>query len=70
MAGIVPDGSETKVTAGTNTSVTGTGTIATPYVINSTAPDQIVTLTQSGATTVTGTYPNFTISSTDTNTTY
>ena len=35
-AGIVPDGSETKVTAGTNVSVTGTGTIATPYVINST----------------------------------
>ena len=36
VAGIVPDGSETKLTAGTNTSVTGTGTIATPYVINST----------------------------------
>lgn len=35
-AGVIPDGSETKVTAGTNTSVTGTGTIATPYVINST----------------------------------
>lgn len=35
-AGIVPDGSETKVTAGTNVSITGTGTIATPYVINST----------------------------------
>ena len=90
VAGIVPDGSETKVTAGTNTSVTGTGTIATPYVINSTdtnttysagtamslvgttfnntAPDQTVVLTQGGATTITGTYPNFTISSTDTNT--
>ena len=36
VAGIVPDGSETKVTAGTNISVTGAGTIATPYVINST----------------------------------
>ena len=35
-AGIVPDGSETKVTAGTNVAITGTGTIATPYVINST----------------------------------
>ena len=70
VTGSIPDGSETKVTAGTNTSVTGTGTIVTPYVINSTAPDQIVTLTQSGATTITGTYPNFTISSTDTNTTY
>ena len=35
-AGVIPDGSETKVTAGTNVSVTGTGTIATPYVVNST----------------------------------
>lgn len=68
VAGIVPDGSETKVTAGTNISVTGAGTIATPYVINSIAPDQTVVLTQGGATTITGTYPNFTISSTDTNT--
>ncbi len=42
VTGSIPDGSETKVTAGTNTSVTGTGTIATPYVINSTAPDQTV----------------------------
>lgn len=88
VAGIVPDGSETKVTAGTNISVTGAGTIATPYVINSTdtnttysagtamslvgttfnntAPDQTVVLTQGGATTITGTYPNFTISSTNT----
>ena len=87
-AGVIPDGSETKVTAGTNISVTGAGTIATPYVINSTdtnttysagtalslvgttfnntAPDQTVVLTQGGATTITGTYPNFTISSTDT----
>ena len=68
VTGSIPDGSETKVTAGTNTSVTGTGTIATPYVINSIAPDQTVVLTQGGATTITGTYPNFTISSTDTNT--
>ena len=86
VAGVIPDGSETKVTAGTNISVTGAGTIATPYVINSTdtnttysagtgvsligttfnntAPDQVVSLTQGGATTITGTYPNFTISST------
>jgi len=70
VTGSIPDGSETKVTAGTNTSVTGTGTIATPYVINSTAPDQTVVLTQGGATTITGTYPNFTITSTDSNTTY
>jgi hypothetical protein len=31
------DGSETKVSAGTNTTVTGSGTTASPYVINSTA---------------------------------
>jgi hypothetical protein len=31
------DGSETKVTAGTNVTVTGSGTTASPYVINSTA---------------------------------
>jgi hypothetical protein len=90
VAVVPPDGSETKVTAGTNVTVTGNGTIATPYVVNSTdtnttysagtamslvgttfnntAPDQVVTLTQGGATTITGTYPNFTITSTDTNT--
>lgn len=50
-------------TAGTGIDVTGT-------VITNTSPDQTVTLTQSGATTITGTYPNFTISSTDNNTTY
>ena len=87
-AGVIPDGTETKIVNGTNTTVTGTGTIATPYVINSTdtnttysagtaislvgttfnntAPDQTVVLTQGGATTITGTYPNFTISSTNT----
>lgn len=32
----IPNGSETKVTQGTNVTVTGTGTIATPYIINST----------------------------------
>lgn len=31
------DGSETKIQAGTNVTVTGNGTIATPYIINSTA---------------------------------
>lgn len=64
------DGSETKVTAGTAISVSGTGTIASPYVVTNTSPDQIVAISGAGATTVTGTYPNFTVSSTDTNTTY
>ena len=31
------DGSETKVTAGTNITVTGTGTVASPYVVNAAA---------------------------------
>jgi len=35
-----------------------------------TAPDQTVVLTGSGATSISGTYPSFTISSTDNNTTY
>ena len=51
-------------TAGTGISITGspittTGTLA----ITNTAPDQTVVLTQGGTTTITGTYPNFTISS-------
>jgi hypothetical protein len=79
------DGTETKVNAGTNVSVTGNGTVNTPYIINSTdtnttysagtglslvgttfnntSPDQAVTLTQGTDTVITGTYPNFTISS-------
>lgn len=34
-------------------------------VITNSAPDQVVSLTQGGTTTITGTYPNFTISSAD-----
>jgi hypothetical protein len=54
------------LTAGTGISVSGgpvtsSGTIE---VIN-TAPDQVVVLTGSGTTSITGTYPNFTISSAD-----
>jgi hypothetical protein len=44
----------------------GTGISVTNNVITNTAPDQVVSLTQGGATTITGTYPNFTITSTDT----
>lgn len=64
------DGSETKVTAGTAISVSGIGTITSPYVVTNTAPDQVVSITGGGATSVSGSYPNFTVSSTDTNTTY
>ena len=43
----------------------GTGIDITGEVITNTAPDQTVLLQSAGATTVSGTYPNFTISSTD-----
>jgi hypothetical protein len=35
-ASVVPDGSETKINAGTNVTKTGTGTISNPYVISAT----------------------------------
>jgi hypothetical protein len=56
---------DTTYTAGSGLSLTGT-------TFANTAPDQTVTLTGSGATSISGTYPNFTITSTDTdtNTTY
>jgi len=39
MVGPTVDGSETKVSAGTNVTVTGSGTTGSPYVINSTSAD-------------------------------
>ncbi len=48
----------------------GNGIQITGNVITNTMPDLPITITGQGATTVTGTYPNFTISSTDNNTTY
>lgn len=50
--------------------IPGTGIGIAGSTISNTAPDQVVSLTGSGATSVTGTYPNFTVSSTDNNTTY
>ena len=55
----VPGGVIT-VTAGTNISITGT---ASDPIINNTAPDQVVTISGAGATSVAGSYPNFTVSS-------
>jgi hypothetical protein len=56
--------------AGTGISLANnSGEGATPTITNS-APDQVVALTQGSNVTITGTYPNFTIASTDTNTTY
>jgi len=43
----------------------GTGISVVGNVISNEAPDQSVSLTGNGATSVSGTYPNFTISSTD-----
>ncbi|RMG24417.1 MAG: tail fiber domain-containing protein [Bacteroidetes bacterium] len=43
----------------------GAGIQISGKTISNTAPDQVVGLTGSGATTVSGTYPNFTIHSTD-----
>ena len=53
----------TTYTAGSGMTLSGT------QFINA-APDQVVAITGTGATTVTGTYPNFTVNSTDNNTTY
>lgn len=58
------DGSETKVTAGTAISVTGTGTVASPYVVTNTAPDQIVSLAAGSGISVSGSYPSFSITNT------
>lgn len=53
------------ITAGTGISVTnGTGAAGNPTVTN-TAPDQVVTLTGGGITSISGTYPSFTITSTE-----
>jgi hypothetical protein len=59
----VISGSSASFSAGSGISISGT-------TISNSAPDQTVNLTGSGATSVSGTYPNFTISSTDTNTAY
>ena len=48
----------------------GSGLSVSDNEFTNTAPDQTVALTGAGATAVSGTYPNFTITSTDTNTVY
>jgi hypothetical protein len=62
------DGTVTSVdlTAGTGISVSG-GPITTSgsITVTNTAPDQVVSLTGAGTTSISGTYPNFTISSDD-----
>ncbi len=60
-AGYITSYVNTTYSAGSGLSLSGT-------TFSNSAPDQTVTLTGKGATTVSGTYPNFTITSTDTNT--
>lgn len=43
IAAAAPTGAETKVTAGTNTTVTGTGTTADPYVVSATSVGAVPT---------------------------
>ncbi len=45
--------------------IPGTGITINGNVINNASPDQIITLTGTGATTITGAYPNFEINATD-----
>ena len=53
---------QTRVTAGTAMSVTQGNDVVT---VTNTAPDQIVSLTGAGTTSISGTYPSFTITSND-----
>lgn len=55
---VIPTNTNTQYTAGAGLLLTGT-------VFSNTAPDQTVSLTGAGITVVTGTYPNFTITSTE-----
>jgi len=56
-----------QITAGTGITLNDGGAGSTLEVVNS-APDQTVSLTGAGITAVTGTYPNFTITSTEADT--
>jgi len=55
IVGPAVDGSETKVSAGTNVTVTGSGTTGSPYVVNSSAADGSETKVDAGTNvTITG----------------
>lgn len=58
------DGSATKVTAGTAISVSGNGTIGTPYIVTNTLPDQIVSISAGTGISISGSYPTFSVTNT------
>ena len=68
LLSLTNSGSVTLPTGTTYTAGSGIGIVGN--VISNSNPDQTVTLTGAGATTITGLYPNFSITSTDNNTTY
>ena len=59
--GDIPDSGVTAITPGAGISVSGTSTV---NIVN-TLPDQVVSMSGDGGTSVSGTYPSFTISSGD-----
>jgi hypothetical protein len=66
VSGTYPNFTITSTDTNTDTNTTytaGSGITLTGTVFSNSAPDQTVALTGSGGTTVSGTYPNFTISS-------
>ena len=68
-----PDGSETKLNSGNNISITGSGTVLNPYIINSINNEGIVYINPGDNVEITGngTIENpYVITSIDTNTTY
>jgi len=52
LTSVAPNGSETKINAGTNVTVSGIGTIASPYVINSTASGTSIIYFDNGSNTI------------------
>jgi hypothetical protein len=61
----ISNGNSVTLPSGSTAYTAGSGIGINGNVISNTAPNQVVSLTGNGATTVSGTYPNFVISSTD-----
>jgi hypothetical protein len=61
----ISNGNSVTLPSGGTSYTAGSGISISGNIINNSAPDQVMTLNGSGATTVTGSYPNFTVSSTN-----